>query len=346
MLTSGTTGKPKRVPLTQKAFDASFADFAKYERGRSLADQVELRTSTTLIVNPLTHIGGIYGAIGALMAGRRICLLERFSVAAWTNAVIRHRPRVAPGVPAALRMLLEADLPKDIFSSLSAIISGTAPLDPAIVDAFLERYGVPVLGNYGATEFAGGVAGWSLEDFRTHWKDKRGAAGRLHAGVQARIVDEETGAPVEFGEEGLLELKAAQIGKPDEWRRTTDRAVLDADGFLFIRGRADNAIVRGGFKVHPDDVVRALEAHDSIREAAVVGIPDERLGETPAAAIILAEGKAWPGDDAIRAFLKKRLLPYQVPARFKIVDDFPRTGSMKPQLTRLRDMLTPQHSAN
>lgn len=174
--------------------------------------------------------------IGALMAGRRICLVERFSVEKWSRAVVRHRPKVAPGVPSALRMILEANLPADTFSSLSAIISGTAPLDPRIVDEFLARYDLPILGNYGATEFAGAVAGWSLKDFRLHWKEKRGAAGRLHHDVTARIVDPETGDPLPPGSEGLLELKAPQIGDAGTWRRTTDRAVLDEDKFLFIRG--------------------------------------------------------------------------------------------------------------
>jgi acyl-CoA synthetase (AMP-forming)/AMP-acid ligase II len=340
MLTSGTTGKPKRVPLSRAAFDASFAAVAAYEGTRKASDPAKLRESATLIINPVTHIGGIYGVIGALMAGRRICLVERFSVEKWSRAVVRHRPKVAPGVPSALRMILEANLPADTFSSLSAIISGTAPLDPRIVDEFLARYDLPILGNYGATEFAGAVAGWSLKDFRLHWIEKRGAAGRLHHDVTARIVDPETGEPLPPGSEGLLELKAPQIGDTETWRRTTDRAVLDEDKFLFIRGRADNAIVRGGFKVHPDDVVRQIEQHGAVREAAVVGIPDERLGEVPAAAIILAKGAKMPGEAEFREFLKDRLLPYQIPVRFLEVDDVPRTASMKPAVLQIRQLFT------
>ena len=137
MLTSGTTGKPKRVPLSRSAFDASFAAIVSHDRSRDPGEEVKLRSSTTLILNPVTHIGGIYGVIGALMAGRRICLVERFTVENWVRAVTRHRPKVAPAVPAALSMLIEADLPREHFSSLSAIISGTAPLSPDVVDSFL-----------------------------------------------------------------------------------------------------------------------------------------------------------------------------------------------------------------
>ena len=341
MLTSGTTGAPKRVPLTRTAFDASFEGFARYERNRSHNDKPQLRSGVTMVVNPLTHIGGIYGCIGSLMAGRKIALLERFSIEGWCESVRRNRPRVAPAVPSALRMLLEADVDPDVFASVTAMISGTAPLPPDLVDAVMEKYGVPVLSNYGATEFAGAVAGWTLDDFRAHWQDKRGAAGRVQSNIAARVVDAATGGVLPPGEEGLLELKGDQLGAAyamdgDTWLRTTDRAVLDADNFLFIRGRADNAIIRGGFKVHPDDVVKVMNEHPAIREAAVVGIPDERLGEVPAAAYILKQDAQAPAEDDLRAWLRERLAPYQVPVRFLAVDDLPRSPSMKPLVPGLR----------
>lgn len=341
MLTSGTTGTPKRVALSRAAFEASFSEFTRYEKGREFADQPQLRSGVTMVNNPLTHIGGIYGCIGALMSGRKICLLERFTVEGWVEAIRRNRPRVAGAVPSALRMLLEADVDPDDLSSLTALISGTAPLSPELVDAVLDKYGIPVLANYGATEFAGAVAGWTLDDFRAHWQNKRGSAGRVHANVAARIVDPETGAELPHGEEGLLELKGDQLGPAHRieggtWLRTTDRAVLDDDGFLFIRGRADNTIIRGGFKVQPDDVVKALHQHPAVREAAVIGVPDERLGAVPAAAVILKDGFRPPDIDGFRTFLRERLIAYQVPVHFRFVEDFPRTPSMKPSAPGLR----------
>lgn len=341
MLTSGTTGSPKRVPLTRTSFDASFAGFTRYERGRDFADLPQLRSGVTMVNNPLTHIGGIYGCIGALAAGRKIGLLERFTVESWVESIRRNRPKVAGAVPSALRMLLEADVDPEALSSLSAMISGTAPLAPELVDAFHEKYGIPILANYGATEFAGAIAGWSLDDFKAHWQAKHGSVGRVHANIRARVVNPETGAEVAHGEEGLLELQGEQLGSAyprdgDAWLRTTDRAVLDADGFLFIRGRSDNAIIRGGFKVQPDDVVKALHEHPAIREAAVVGVADARLGAVPAAAIILRDGATVPEPEALKAFLKERLIAYQVPVHFRIVADFPRTPSMKPSAPGLQ----------
>ena len=336
MLTSGTTGNPKRVPLSRSAFDASLEAFTRYERGRAFSDAPVLRSGVTMVINPLTHIGGIYGCIGALVAGRKIALLEKFTVAGWVDMVRRHRPKVAPAVPSALRMVLEADVDPADLSSLSVIIAGTAPTPPELVDAFYAKFGVAVCTNYGATELVGAVAGWSLDDFRAHWAEKRGAAGRVHANIAARIVDAASGAVLPCGAEGLLELKGEQLANGGQWLRTTDRAVLDADNFLFIRGRADNAIIRGGFKVQPDDVVSALQEHPAIREAAVVGVPDERLGAVPAAAIILKAGAVAPGEDELRAFLKQRLVAYQVPVHFRIVADFPRTPSMKPSAPGLQ----------
>lgn len=347
MLTSGTTGTPKRVPLTRAAFDASFAGFTAYERGRDFADAPRLRSGVTMIANPLTHIGGIYGCMGALMNGRKIALLERFTVESWVDAVRRNRPKVAPAVPSAIRMLLEAEVDPADLSSLTALISGTAPLAPELVDEFYERYGIPICGNYGATEFAGAVAGWTIDDFKANWQSKRGAVGRVHANIAARVVDPQSGAELAHGEEGLLELKGDQLG-PDhrldgtEWLRTTDRAVLDDVGFLFIKGRADGAIVRGGFKVHPEDVAKAIMDHPAVREAAVVGVADARLGAVPAAAMILKVGSIAPDVEALKSWLRERLLPYQVPVHFRFVADFPRTPSMKPSTPGLRALFAEQ----
>ncbi|MEP7351582.1 MAG: class I adenylate-forming enzyme family protein [Sphingorhabdus sp.] len=330
MLTSGTTGTPKRIPLSRASFDASFAGFTRYERNREFAEKPQLRTGVTMVNNPLTHIGGIYGCIGALMAGRKIGLLEKFTVDSWVTAIKRNKPKVAGAVPSAIRMILEANVAKDDLASLLALISGTAPLSPDLVDEFYARYNIPILSNYGATEFAGAICGWSIDDFRTHWIEKRGSAGRLHADIDARVVDAETSAVLTPGEEGLLELKGEQLGNDMQWLRTTDRAVVDADKFVFIKGRADNAIIRGGFKIHPDDVVQAINAHPAVLESAVIGLPDERLGAVPAAAIILKSGASEPELEGLKSFLKAKLIAYQVPVHYRYVKDLPRTPSMKP----------------
>jgi acyl-coenzyme A synthetase/AMP-(fatty) acid ligase len=337
MLTSGTTGAPKRVPLLAASLDKGVAAAGVYD-GRKPGDPPKLRGGVQILNSPFAHISGVFGLFNCVAAGRASCLLDRFSVEAFTDAVRRHRPKVAGAPPSALRMILDAKAPKADLASLVAFRAGTAPLDPDLADEFYERYGIPVLQNYGATEFAGGVAGWTLADFKTHHRDKRGSVGRLNPGVEARIVDPETGEVLPHGREGLLELKAAQLGDGTSWVRTTDLGVLDADSFLWINGRFDNAIIRGGFKIFPDDVVRALEGHPAIREAAVVGLPDPRLGQVPAAAYILRRGASPPQEEELRSFLREKLLPYQVPARLMQVAELPRTPSLKVSQPDLKAM--------
>ncbi len=336
MLTSGTTGAPKRVPLKRAAFESSFTSAMSYERNRRPDEPPKLRAGTQILSNPMTHIGGLWGALTCILGGRKACLLEKFSVANWVEAIIRHRPKVAGAVPAGLRMILDANVPREDLASLTAIRTGAAPLDPAITAEFWERYGIPVLQNYGATEFSGSVAGWTLADFRMFNASKPGSVGRFQPGVTGRVVDPDNGDEKAPGEEGVLEMRSDQFGNGGDWLRTTDRAVIDADGFLFIRGRADSAIIRGGFKVHPDDVAQTLEKFPGVREAVVVGVPDRRLGAVPVAAVMLKTGVPAPSQEALSAFAREKLLPYQVPVRFLFVQDVPRTPSLKPALPQVR----------
>jgi long-chain acyl-CoA synthetase len=346
MLSSGTTGAPKRIALPLVNLEKALAGAAGYEKGREPGAAPRLRSGVQIVVAPLAHVAGITGLMNNLLAGRKVCLLEKFTVEEFRDALVRHRPKVAGAPPSALRMLLEADIPKEDFSSLAAFRTGTAPLDPDLADAFHERYGIPVLQNYGATEFAGGVAGWTLDDFRIHWHGKRGAVGRLNPGVEAHAVDPESGETLPLGEEGLLELRAPNVGNGRDWVRTTDLAILDDDRFLWIRGRHDGAIVRGGFKVLPDDVVKGIEGHPAVREASVTGIKDDRLGEVPVAAWIARRGAAAPSEGELKAWLKERLMPYQVPVRLLQVEEMPRTPSMKVDLTALRTLFEPAADAS
>jgi acyl-CoA synthetase (AMP-forming)/AMP-acid ligase II len=336
MLSSGTTGAPKRIPLTAESLQKALQGAASYEKDRRPDEPARLRGGVQIVTAPLSHIAGITAVLNNVLAGRKICLIDKFAVDVFADAVRRHRPKVAGAPPAAIRMILDAEVPREDFSSLVAFRTGTAPLDPALADAFMERFGIPILQNYGATEFAGGAAGWTLDDFRLHWKDKRGSVGRLNPGTHGRIIDPDTGKTLSPGECGLLEIQAPNIGDGKSWVRTTDLAVVDADRFLWIKGRHDNAIIRGGFKILPDDVVRAIEQHPAIREAAVVGLVDARLGQVPAAAYILKAAAAEPSEAEMKEFLRDRLMPYQVPVRFLAVPELPRTSSMKASQPALR----------
>ena len=337
MLTSGTTGTPKRVPLKAANFEKMILDAAVFEKNRDVNAPPKLSEGVSILNTPFAHIGGIFGLFVTVSAGRKGCMLERFRVDDFVDAVRRHRPRVAGAPPSALRMILDADVPPKALSSLVAFRTATAPLDPHLADQFTERFGIPVLQNYGATEFAGGVAGWTLSDYRKYGKTRRGSVGRMNPGISARVVSQEGGSPLPYGEKGLLELKAKHLGDGENWVRTTDLARMDEENFLWILGRADNAIIRGGFKIIPDDVVKAIESHPDVLEACVIALPDERLGQVPAAGYRVRSGHSLT-DDALRTYLRERLTGYQVPARLLQVADFPRTPSMKPSQPELRKL--------
>ena len=337
MLTSGTTGTPKRVPLNAANFDRMVLDASVFE-SRDVTQAPRLSKAVAILNTPFAHIGGLFSLFVTLSAGRKACLLERFRIEEFVDALQRHQPKAIGIPPSALRMILDADVPREALASLVVVRAAMAPLDPNLAEQFEDRYGVPVLQNYGATEFAGGVAGWTMDDHRKMGKLRRGSVGRMNPGIEGRIVDLETGEPLSFGETGLLELRAKHLGDGQSWVRTTDLARMDEDRFLWIEGRADNAIIRGGFKVFPDDVVRAIEAHPAVLEACVVSMPDERLGQVPGAAYKVKSGRA-VGEDELRAFLRQRLTAYQIPVLLKQVEDFPRTPSMKPCQPELRKLL-------
>jgi acyl-CoA synthetase (AMP-forming)/AMP-acid ligase II len=329
MLTSGTTGTPKRVDLSYRMLEHVLVGAKHYESNRD--ETVRLRRGVAIVHSPLVHLGGLFRVLQSVSDGRSFCLLERFTVDAWSDAVRRHRPATASLVPAALRMVLEADLHPDDLSSIRSVVSGTAPLDPDDADAFAAKYGIPVLVTYAATEFGGSVAGWNLDDHKNFWAAKRGSVGRAHDGCELRVVDPDSGAPVAADAEGLLEVRARQLGN-DAWVRTTDLARLDEDGFLFILGRADQAIIRGGFKVRPDDIKAALERHPAVRGAAVVSRDDRRLGAVPVAVFEPRPGAAAVSADDLLSYLTGVLARYELPTEIHRVESLPRTESGKVDL--------------
>lgn len=330
MLTSGTTGPPKRV-------DLSYDMLAKSVLG-SADSPTEVRRGVAIVNAPLVHIGGVYRVLQCVAEARPFVLLPRFDLNRWAEAVRTHRPRAVSLVPAALRMVLHSDLTRDDLASIRAVTSGTAPLSADDADAFTKKFGIPVLTSYAATEFGGGVAGWSLADHQKFWTAKRGSVGRATLGAKLRVVADD-GTPLPPDQPGVLEVKPGQLGPNIDWIRTTDLARIDDDGFLWILGRADQAIIRGGFKVMPDDVRIALESHPTVQGASVVGRSDERLGETPVAMVELRSGTSASAAELIE-YLSTRLARYEVPTEIAVVEHIPRTPSGKADLTAVRAHFT------
>ena len=331
MMTSGTTGRPKRVELTHDRMAAAFL-----AGGLALDDgqRPHLGQRADILWAPLAHISGLYFALATAMDGRGIAMLERFEVGPWVELVRRHRPGYVRLPPTALRMVLDADVPDEAFASVRAVGSGTAALSPELAEAFEDRYGVPVLTNYGATEFAGAIAGWTMKD-KSQWdRRKRGSVGRARSGVELRVVDGETGDALPLGAVGLLEARGRQLPGGGAWQRTTDLAAIDADGFLFIHGRADDAINRGGFTIPPSVIEEAMISHPAVDEASAVGLPDLRLGQVPAVAVTLVSPVT---EQELMEYLTSRLTSYQRPVAIRVVRQLPRTPSLKVSRALVRE---------
>jgi long-chain acyl-CoA synthetase len=340
LLSSGTTGPPKRIPILWRTLEAALGSAhgtPLFGEGADALAQAELPPAISGL--SLGNIGGVYMILPSALIGQRIVLLDRFAVAPWTRAVRLYRPEMLSVQPVGLRMILDAEVPPEDLSSLKWIVSGASPLDPDLQDRFEQRYGCRVFGAYGATEFCGSIVLWTDALYDEFRQSKRGSVGRPAAGVEARIVDPETGTPLPPGTVGLFEARVDRVG-PD-WIRTTDLACIDADGFVFITGRADNAINRGGYKVSPDEVAEALRRHPAVLDAAVVGLADERLGEVPVAAVELRPSHASPSEDELKAFARRSLLAYQVPARIVFTDALPRNASLKVMAPAVRELFAP-----
>ncbi len=333
MLTSGTTGAPKRTPIRYATLEEAVNDAG--------AATVQAGTTDTAApyvqFYPLGNISGLYGLITCASHGQRVVLLEKFTVAAWLRAVKAYRPTSFLSLPpAALRMVLDAGVPREDLDFIPALRCGSAPLDPELQTRFETTYGIPILINYGATEFCGVIANWTIADHEAYGQAKRGSVGRARPGISLRVADE-AGAPLPTGGVGSLEVLAPRIA-PD-WVRTTDLALIDADGFVFLKGRSDSVIIRGGFKVSPEAVAEVLRRHPAVLEAAVVGAPDERLGEVPVAAVELRPGAAAPAEGELAAFARQRLSAPMIPTAITVVDALPRTGSMKVDRGAVKAML-------
>ncbi len=337
MLTSGTTGPAKRVPLGRKQLEAALSAALEHNNRPEIRDKPVLTGAVGLVTIPIVHIGGMWSLLQALVAARPIVMLERFTLAGWHAAIAEHKPTLAGLPPPAIRAVLSSDIRREDLASLRAVISGTAPVDPSIVDAFYEKFGIPILITYGATEFAGAVAGWSLKDFRASWAQKRGSVGRAFPGARLRVIDDD-GTVLATGQSGRLQVASPQVStSTDGWVTTNDLAHIDGDGYLYIDGRADDVIVRGGFKVAPEAVARALRAHPAVRDAAVLGRDDDRLGQIPVAAVELTSGSV-TGEE-LRDHCRKTLTPYEVPAEVFVVDELPRGAALKVDRARLIAML-------
>ena len=279
-----------------------------------------------ILALPLVTLGGLLSMSRLVFGGRPMSMMERFDLPVWAMLVKEHRPDVMGAPPPVVSMILEAGITPDHFDGVTAFMTSSAAIAPDVIRAFEQRYGIPVLLGYGATEFLNSVTGWTPALWAEYGATKVGSVGRALPGVGLRV------------ENGLLEVDPPERAEnlPSGWLRTADRARIDDDGFVWILGRADSVIVRGGFKVDLAQIEAALLDHPAVVAACAVGIPDQRLGEVPATVVVLRDQA---GSDELITWLRERLPAYAVPVVIEIVDEIPQTSTFKAHRAKIRQQL-------
>jgi len=348
MFTSGTTGTPKAASLTFAALRGSVAGIAGGsglgEGGRAPRDPAR---GPQLLLVPIALMGGFLGALSAWWLGKPLLLAGKFSAELIVDLAARYRLGVLRLTPAMVWELVRADVDGPLPGVTSATV-GTAALPEATRLAFEEKYGIPMLRNYWQTEFAGAIAFERLDDVAAGIRPDN-TVGRIAPGVEVLVLDDD-GEPVDNGQIGEITARARSAmsgyldsnGQPADagsWLRTGDLGVLSDDGFLSVVGRLRDLVVCGGFNVYPAQVESALNSLPEVADSAVVGIADDRLGEIPVAAVIMASD-ATSRTDELKLALREHLAAYEVPRIILKVDKLPRTDIGKidrPAVARLFD---------
>jgi len=333
MLTSGTTGAAKLWPLTYELLEDRFVSGNSVFGAEALS-----KLPPTLLCYPLCNISGLYTAVPAMVTGMRVLLQQKFSLEGWLEWVKEYQPPNLYLPPVGIKMLLDADVPKEMLGPATHCRSGMTTVPVELQVAFREKYGIPIVLSYGATEFGGVVVQMEEEDAQKWGDAKLGSTGRAYGAAKVRVTHPETGEELPANTEGLLEVMVPSIR--DGWSRTSDIARIDEDGFVYILGRSDGAIMRGGFKILPETVESALIQHPDVRGAAVVGVADERLGEVPGALIELHDTAGEVTASDLEAHVRRLIPSTHVPAVWKFTDQIPRTPSLKVSRAEVKDILS------
>jgi acyl-CoA synthetase (AMP-forming)/AMP-acid ligase II len=351
MYTSGTTSMPKGVML-------SFGDFTAY-----VTANVELADGTprgaALLCAPLYHIAGATNMMTTLWTGRRLVVQAQFEPRAWLDLVERERITHAFVVPTMLKQLLDQpDLERRDLSSLEVLSYGGAPMPLAVIRRAIERLPrtVGFVNAFGQTETTSTLTVLGPEDHRLEGPPEEverrlrrlASIGRPLPDVEVRVVDE-GGRPVGPDVVGEIQVRTPRVMKgyagangspltPDGWLPTRDMGWTDADGYLYVAGRKDDMIIRGGENIAPAEVESVLIAHPAVEEAAVVGVPDVEWGQKVAAFVVLRPGAQATAEE-IAEFCRQRLASFKKPEIVHFLPELPKNPLGKVLRRELRTAL-------
>jgi len=335
--TSGTTGKPKGAELTH---------FQMYV-GCTVAGEVfGMRDDdVVLAVLPFFHVFGLSAVLNlTIRYGASLSVAARFETKPVLDAIEADRVTVLPGVPTMLQALMADGISGRDLSALRVAVVGGASMPGDVMRSFEDMFGITVLEGYGLSETA------SICTFnRSAVQRKTLSIGLPQWGVEMRIVDEDD-RPLAPGPDNVGEIVVrghnvmkGYIGRPEEtaealrngWLHTGDLGYVDEDGYYFVVDRIKDLVIRGGYNVYPREIEEVLYGHPDVAEVAVIGRPDERLGEEVVAVVSLRPGATVSAEDLI-AYCKERLANYKYPREVRLMEKLPLGPTGKILKTELR----------
>ncbi|HET7579190.1 MAG TPA: long-chain fatty acid--CoA ligase [Bacillales bacterium] len=336
LYTSGTTGKPKGVRLTHKNLCSNAI---------SSAANNDREPGTTLGVLPLAHVYGLTVSNVCFLTGSSIVVFSKFDPEKVFAAIEQYKVRSFSAVPAMIHAMLHHPKAGDYdLSSLENVGSGSAPMPVALIEKFKQKFGADVYEGYGLSEAAPVVTA-----HRRDLPHKPGSVGVPIPGVEIRIVDDED-HEIPVGQVGELIVHGDNVSPgyfqneeetrralKKSWLHTGDLAKVDEDGYLYIVDRKKDLIIRGGFNIYPRDLEELLMRHEAVSEAAVIGVPDERMGEEVLAYVVKKQGSTVVETELV-AYCQAHLAKNKTPRKVVFIESLPRNGVGKVLKTKLKDI--------
>ncbi|GAB3025642.1 long-chain acyl-CoA synthetase [Nocardioides flavus (ex Wang et al. 2016)] len=335
LYTSGTSGLPRAAMLSHRALLANIEQVAAVEPPMMHGDDVVLG------VLPLFHVYGLNAVLGGVLRHRaRLLLVEDYDPQAVLDLIDDEACSVVPIAPPVFAHWLPDEHLRERLGPVRLVLSGSAPLEPEVIEQFTALTGIPVHQGYGLTEAAPVVTSTLCST-----EPRAGSVGAALPGIALRLVDE-TWGQVEGEDPGQIQVRGDNLFSgywpdgadgpdADGWYATGDVGFLDASGDLFLVDRVKELIIVSGFNVYPTEVEDVIREVDGVADAAVVGAPDAETGEAVVAYVVPSRPMTHL-EDAVRAHAVVRLARFKQPSRIEVVDELPLTATGKVQKGRLR----------